>query len=321
MDKIQIRKLILEEIFPDNYYNSSKEEFVTWCFNKDGCNGKHHKKKLQINLEKNVFNCWVCSFSGFISKILSEKATKSQKDRYFSTIDDFVSSAEEDKHLKIDYPDTFKLLFDSFNNKLAVNSYLWLIENTNLSDEQIFQLKIGFCSDGDYRNRLIFPSYDEDGSLNFYNSRDIRRTDNWKYLNCPGVSVKDIIFNEILIDWRKPLIIVEGVKAYLRHFGLENIVPIFGKKFSREFLLFKKSIMNDIPKVYVALDYEEKFKAYNIMEDYKFYGIDSRIIDLKEENQADEISTFKFVEKMQSANPFSKKELMIARLENIRNNL
>ena len=48
---------ILKEIL-GNYYRSG-HEYLFFC---PKC--KHHKKKLSVNLEKDAFKCWICTFSG-----------------------------------------------------------------------------------------------------------------------------------------------------------------------------------------------------------------------------------------------------------------
>ena len=51
--KLRILKNIL-----GNFQHSS-DEYLFYC---PSCN--HHKKKLSVNLDKNVFKCWICDFSG-----------------------------------------------------------------------------------------------------------------------------------------------------------------------------------------------------------------------------------------------------------------
>ena len=49
---------ILEEIL-GAYYKSGDSEYLFYC---PRC--EHHKRKLSINIEKKVFKCWVCEYSG-----------------------------------------------------------------------------------------------------------------------------------------------------------------------------------------------------------------------------------------------------------------
>ena len=40
-------------------YYESNDELLFYC---PKC--KHHKRKLSVNVEKNVFKCWICDFRG-----------------------------------------------------------------------------------------------------------------------------------------------------------------------------------------------------------------------------------------------------------------
>ena len=52
-EKLQILKMALGAFLLNN------EESLFFCPKCD-----HHKRKLSINIEKNVFKCWVCDYSG-----------------------------------------------------------------------------------------------------------------------------------------------------------------------------------------------------------------------------------------------------------------
>ena len=52
------------------------------------------------------------------------------------------------------------------------------------------------------------PSFNEDGYCNYFIARTY--TDDWLDYKNPEAS-KDIIFNDLLMDWNEPITIVEGV--------------------------------------------------------------------------------------------------------------
>ena len=58
------------------------------------------------------------------------------------------------------------------------------------------------------RRRVIIPSFDSEGFLNYFTARAIDESTR-KYVN-PKVKRTDIIFNELNVDWKKELVIVEG---------------------------------------------------------------------------------------------------------------
>ena len=74
------------------------------------------------------------------------------------------------------------------------------------SDIQLW--KIGYCPKGKYGGRIIIPSFNNNGRINYFISRSYVGHQR-KYLN-PSAS-KDFIFNELFIDWDEPVVLVEGV--------------------------------------------------------------------------------------------------------------
>ncbi len=52
--------------------------------------------------------------------------------------------------------------------------------------------------------RILFPSYDREHNLNYYVARTIQPFESYKYKNATA-SKREVIFNEHLIEWDKPL--------------------------------------------------------------------------------------------------------------------
>ena len=75
-----------------------------------------------------------------------------------------------------------------------------------------------------YNIRIIIPSYDSDGILNYFIGRHFYGG-KFKYRN-PSIS-KDVVGFELFINWDEPIILCEGVfdaMAFKR-----NAIPLFGK--------------------------------------------------------------------------------------------
>ena len=90
---------------------------------------------------------------------------------------------------------------------------------------------------------LILPSYDKNGELNFYVSRNIDAdtANSFKYKNA-NVSKNKIIFNEINIDWNIPLTLVEGPLDLLK--TNDNATCLLGSALNEEMLLFQQIVKN-----------------------------------------------------------------------------
>ena len=114
--------------------------------------------------------------------------------------------------------------------------------------------------DGSFRRKAIIPSFDNEGNLNYYVARSIDDLGSFRYKNAK-VSKEKVIFNEIDIDWKKPLVLVEGVFDAIK--CPENTVPILGSSLSNRSNLFKK-ILEHQTSCIVALDPDLKMKAYKL---------------------------------------------------------
>ena len=73
---------------------------------------------------------------------------------------------------------------------------------------------------------VIIPSYDSEGKLNFFVGRSYYKDATIRHKN-PKVS-KNIIGFESTINWKMPIVIVEG--AFDAIAVKRNAIPLFGKK-------------------------------------------------------------------------------------------
>ena len=77
-----------------------------------------------------------------------------------------------------------------------------------LRPEDIVKYNIGYCETGEYEDKIIIPSYDERGRLNFFVGRSFYQS-KFKHKN-PKVS-KNIVGFDLLINWDIPLVLCEGI--------------------------------------------------------------------------------------------------------------
>jgi DNA primase len=266
---------ILKKIL-GNYYESGKEMLFSCPF----C--KHHKKKMSINLDKNAWKCWVCDTSGRSVDFLVKKFGSTDdlrgwgldKELNFENIEFilFGEKVEIEKEV-ISLPEGFIPLFAkgrSYHKSRALK----YMRKRGFTDEQIFKMKVGVCTKGEYKGRIIVPSFDEQGGLNYFIARTYAN-DFPKYKN-PKVSKSEIIFNELIINFNRPVIIVEGAFDAMR--AGENAVPILGSTIKSDHLLFKRIVENKTP-VYIALDEDAKKKEKKIIELFLNYGVDVKKVD------------------------------------------
>ena len=200
---------------------------------------------------------------------------------------------ENNAKTTVSIPDEFVTLTQS--NMPATAAYaMKYLKSRGISDADILKWKIGYCFSGEFRNRIVIPSFDEDGDCNYFVARSYSG-DSFKYKN-PKVS-KDIIFNELFIDWNKDLVLVEGVFDAL---VAGNAVPILGSTLRSGSELLRKIVRNDTP-VYVALDPDAAAKERRIIEMLLRYDIELYKIDVSEYEDVGSMPKAAFVERKKSA--------------------
>lgn len=241
------------------------------------CN--HHKRKMSVNVDKGVFKCWICDFSGTkISQLIRRYAPSYYADyrllegevdlAKYDTI--FAEHAPEPPQI-IDLPENFQTLTGKKTRlKHKALKYLY---SRGFTDSDILTWKIGFCDFGEYQDRVIIPSFDDEGNVNFFVGRSY--TDDWMKYKNPQVS-KDIIFNDLNIDWDADVILVEGVFDAMK---CKNAIPLLGSTLREKSKLFQK-ICEKKPNIYLALDEDAKGKEFSIAKKLKEYGINVMTITI-----------------------------------------
>ena len=95
-----------------------------------------------------------------------------------------------------------------------------------------------------------------------------------RYLN-PPVG-RDVVFNELFIDWDEDINIVEGVFDAI--VAGPNSIPILGSTLRENSRLFQQIVMNDTP-VYLALDKDAETKRNWIIKSFLRYDIELYVVD------------------------------------------
>ena len=266
---------------------------------------KHHKKKLSVNLDKNKFQCWVCGYRGNNVRRLIRRHGSFQQQQEWAKIDDTIEIAsfedvfsteqeiEEKVEQVIDLPETFKTLC-SGSLSLATRPIFRFLHERGVSKQDILKWKMGYCSSGDYKERVIIPSFNEDGDINYFIARTYGN-DWMKYKNPPAS--RDIVFNELYVDFDDDLVIVEGVFDAI---VAGNAVPILGSSLREDSKLLKKVVEHDTP-VYIALDPDVEAKAMRLIKKMLTLDIEVYKIDIAPYDDVGEMSKKEFNKRKQNA--------------------
>ena len=271
------QKLKILQAVLGGHRKTSKDEYYFKC---PSC--CHHKHKLAVNLSKNMFHCWICDYKGrsirrLVRRFGNLKHLQSWE-RIVGRIDlrDFADLFAEDKFKeppqKLELPKEFISLTSQKPPRTSAYAMRYLRER-GVSYADIVRWKIGYCFDGQYRARVVVPSFDDDGDANYFIARSYNG-DSYRYKN-PKAS-KDVVFNELFVDWNDDLVIVEGVFDAIR---AGNAVPILGSTLRTDSRLLRKIVSNDTP-VYMALDPDATEKEHRIIETLLRYDVEVHKIDV-----------------------------------------
>ncbi len=264
------------------------------------CN--HHKKKLAINFN-NGFHCWICDERGKnIYRIVRKFGTYQQRQKYLelqgrldlNEFDDLfkeLNNEEEKQH--IDLPEEFISLCNK-DLPMETTDVFRYLSSRGIGRREILKWKIGYCKEGRYAGRIIIPSFDVEGHCNYFIARSYVGH-SYRYLNPPAD--RDIVFNELMIDWDEPVVLVEGVFDAIAAGG--NAIPILGSTLRERSRLFQAIAVHDTP-VYMALDGDAEKKAEWIIKSMLKYDLEVFKVPIDEEDVS-EMGVKEFKERLLSS--------------------
>ena len=277
-EKLSILHNILGRSFKSN------EEHLFAC---PYCN--HHKNKFSVNVEKNVYKCWICDARGKnLFRVIRRFGSFSQQEKwkeltgFKQDLGEFdrlfeVEVVVEQQEQTIQIPQGFQTLTKNSNSKSHQRAIKYLAERG------ILKWKIGYTTEGQFKNRIIIPSFNLKGDLNYFIARTFSG-DYRRYMN-PPVS-RNIVFNELYVDFDEEVMIVEGVFDAIK---ANNAVPILGSTIRETSKLFRKIVKHDTP-VLLALDPDAQKKSEAIKDLFLKYGIEVREITYPDERDIGDMS-------------------------------
>ncbi|MEK6882433.1 MAG: hypothetical protein AABY22_22625 [Nanoarchaeota archaeon] len=290
MPLLNNKRNFLEAFLDSGSEVSRNNDILFYCVNK-----QHNSKKLSISLNVEQdghwgrYHCWVCDFKGRNLLSLLKHVKR------YDLIKQYCSQLDSNKNILLEHdifvetsvtlPYKFIPLSVLFLKNKKYEKYFselqyaanYLIKERALSKRDIISYMIGITTDETYHGYIIIPSFDDTGKLNFFTSRAYQRK-KVRYVNCNHDKDK-IIFNEINVDWKKPVLLTEGpfdtIKAQV------NSTCLLGSSLTEKSALFQKIIEHDT-KILLSLDAEKSAnkKALNIALLLSEYGIDVKMINI-----------------------------------------
>lgn len=258
------------------------------CIEEKGHN-EATKHNLEVNLFKLVYQCWSCSsiddsMKGPLSKLIKQYGNNSLYQRYKEEVKSLKSSllydfdlysgvtfeTKEEEYIRL--PKTFK--------KINLNCCPKQVQNycfkRKIDQDIINKFNIGYTSweneDIQWRNRIIVPSYNSFGELNYFVGRDFSDKNKMKYRNCDS-DKKAIVCQESHINTDSDIILVEGALDCIYS---PNTIPLLGKVLTKDNEIFNFLYKNANGRIIICLDSDtdinETKKIYSLLNFGRLYN-------------------------------------------------
>jgi len=274
-DEVEVLVDLLSEFLGDPHQHYESKGQISFdcpvCAEEKGLDSGDGKGNLEINYGRHVYKCWACSEThgthGPLGKLFVQYATKGQK-KVYNLIKPEELKQEDVRRPKLRLPEGFTTFKDSNPRFIPhIEAYRYLTSR-GVTDEMIEKYNIGYTVNGDFAYRIIIPSYNLDGQLNYFVARS------WvpkkmKYKN-PSVPKDEIIFNEGRIDWDKDIFLCEGA---FDSFFLDNSIVMLGKKMSK--LLFETLYAKANKNIIICCDgdaFEDGVRVYAELNGGRLYN-------------------------------------------------
>lgn len=246
------------------------------------CN--HRKYKLEVQMvvsEKgeNPWQCWVCLQKGkTIRSLLHQlQAPREQADSILSRLPKGAQGSYHEAAPLLQLPLEFKTLSEDTPLTRIPRNFLF---KRKLTEFDIQKYNIGYCDTGEYGGRIIIPSYDDNGRLNYFLART--HTGGYPSYKNPPVS-KNVIIFEDTINWNVPIILVEGIFDAMAI--KRNCIPILGKNVPP--LLMERINEKRVEDIYVALDGDARKRALQLSEQFLSMGKRVFLVELEDRDPSD----------------------------------
>ena len=291
---------ILVSFLGESKQGGYSEGCVSYEFNCPACaedegvdsDGKHN---LAVNLSLSgvglVYHCWRCEeinhMRGSLGNLIKRYGGKSLLKRYFDALNELknsglydinlftgdTSSFKEDIFVKL--PKTFKKIDLRYVRSGKLADYL---KKRCITQDLIDKFNIGVTTwdEEKYQDRcrIIFPSYDETGFLNYWVGRDYTGYEKKRKYNNAQADKKAMVCFEDKIEWDADIYLTEGIFDAI-HIPL-NGVPLLGKTLNKDFLLYQKLYRNANANIIIAIDADtdisEVKRIYKLLDNGRLRG-------------------------------------------------
>ena len=261
------------------------------CCAEENNNVPDDKYNLEVLIDPDVrgcggYHCWRCGDSngtkGILTKLVKKYGGTDVYADFVKVIKEYRSSrlyelgderdallGEFDEEQVLALPERCK----SITKDTEAYSYL---AGRGITDHIIQEYNIMYLGEdsfGQYKNRIVIPSYDAFGDLNFWVARDYTGLSKRKVMN-PKKAKTEIAFNIGKVNWYEPLTIVEGP---FDHIVTPNSVPLLGKSLDSTYMLYNEIVCKSRSDIRIFLDDDAVKDSYRLYKLLNRGGLSGRI--------------------------------------------
>lgn len=247
--------------------------------------GKHN---LEVNVFIQKFQCWKCgetdgmkgNIGYLIKRYGSKRLYQEYKEEMLSIRKRSLYTFDEWDEAPIENFETFLTLpktYSKINLKMPLDKRLVAyLKKRKIDQETIDKFSIGYTrwesENPRWSYRIIVPSFDKFGDLNYWVGRDYTGASPQKYCNCDA-DKKAIVFQDSLINYDAPIYLVEGIFDALR---FPNCISLMGKVLVKDSLLYQTLYSQSNSEIVICLDSDttefETKKIYKLLDQGKLRG-------------------------------------------------
>ncbi len=275
------------------------------------------KKKLSIRTDTSANHCWVC---GWKARTIIPLIRKFGTQTHLSVFKELFGFAGDISQLitgrkeelpKLELPKDFKLITLANEMDPDVKAAWRYIYSRGLNERDAWYFKLGVSDEPRWKRRIIMPSFDELGNLNYFIARAIDKDKKPKYDN-PDIDKNPVVFNEINVDWKKRLVLVEGAFDLVK--CPDNSTAILGSDLDERHEIFNKILLHNTP-IALALDGDMwNKKTPKIVKKLQEYDVEVDVVDVRPWGDPGNMSKSEFVMALSEARPLSWSDLFANKL-------
>jgi DNA primase len=273
---------------------------------------KHKNPKLIVNIKSGQYNCWTCHPAtkgktpvSLLKKVDAPNDRIIEMKSYFQGDNTRIDTTKPDK---VTLPEEFISLTNP-DKTLESRHAIAYLHKRGITDSDVKKYGIGYCKTGRYRNRIIVPSYDKSGILNYFIARSFEKDPGRKY-DAPTCNKTEIIGLEYFINWSVPIILCEGMFDAISI--KRNAIPLFGKTIPKSLMM--KLVESEVKTIYLALDKDALREALEYSQNLLNLGKEVYLIELEGKDPSD-LGFNNMTRLLHKAKPLSFGDLLLKKIQ------